>query len=267
MSATFITQQQFDEIDKCMLFVRDSSYRVNHFVLALPSQLRWGAWSAIPQIVQAGPRTRNQWIDHSDADNYLTINRHLDSLLFITDHIITGIGGLSPADRKSPVSKLSGLVAPPKPPVFPWYPRATCLQLISWQTTGLRSAIYKARYTNANYRDVREGVYKILPRLIDFTSRLLQIAQTMPLNSYQREDLPYRAAAFPFFYTVGMAGLANLIAQQDRISKLLEQASPYVDPPDNDKSLARFRSDLEIAGVYLRQARRYCREVAALRGV
>jgi len=264
MNATFITQRQFDDIDTCLSVMAQLSFSVNKFIMRLPWQLRRGALTAIPQTVHDGPPTRDLWVDHSASEDYLSVNKYLDSLLYMTGHVIAGVGALSSADMKSPVSKLPNLVPPPKPPVFPTTPSADCLQILGVRKLGLLAALYKTRYTNANYGYVREGIYKVLPRVIDFTSQLLQTAETMPLYPGQREDLHFRAAVYPRYYSFGMTGMANLVAQQDRISTLLEKATRYVDPYRTDKSLARFRSDLEIAEVYLRQARHYGGEIAAL---
>ena len=264
MRATFITQEQFDDIDKCMSFMAQASPMITNYIMTLPWQLRASALDAIPHSVHDGPPTKTLWIDHSTSEDYLSVNRYLDKLLHITGHVISGVGDLSSADMKSSILKLSSLVAPPKPPVFPSVPLASCLEILTAHRVGLRAALYKARYTNTHYGYLREGIYKVLPRLIDFTSRLLQIAETMPLYPAQREALHFRATAFRRFYTFGMVGMANLIAQQDRIATLLASATVYIDPPKKDKSLARFRSDVKVAEVYLKQARHYGEEVAAL---
>lgn len=266
MSATFITQEQLDDIDTCMSFISVGEREVRRFntLLTLPPNL--GATPVPLAQILDGQKQAALWRQRDYPGSYRSTHTILAEAVYFAHYLIPRLSALSSTNRTSPASIMSKIAPPPgPPPAFAFAPMTDCLQLFKYHMEWVIVAYGLAAYTQKNYDTMRENIARVLPRVIDFTSFHLHTAEAkrppvVGLNAAREFSASARR-----HYTFGMSGMANLLGQQRRITTLLLDASQSFDGLEAFKSVVRFNAELAVIEVKLKQVQRYCSELLALR--
>jgi hypothetical protein len=266
MSATFITQEQFDEIEDCVSFLADAPDRVKQFnaaLFTLPDFLK-----PAPPLsdMLEGQRQMALWTVGYYEVSYRQLHQLLVDALYCFDYLIPQIQPPSTADPDGLAATLSRIPAPPgPPPASALRPITHCLQAYDYHVRMMGQGATYAVFNRALFNATRKSFGQVLPRLLDFMSAQLQIAERLNLPANRLKTARDMLTEAHRHYTFGMNGMANLMAQQSRISTLIGGINQHFNLLLDLGTLRRFRADLEVIQLQATQAQRYCAEILALR--
>lgn len=266
MSGTFISQQQFDDIDACMLYIETLNSAVSGFNGAAEVGQKYGLTHPPTVEMREGETQARLWRLKTEPSFYRFIADHIDELAPFTEFLSAYIRGLSPVQRKGTVSSLSGLSFPPG-----LYPRSSaepitdCLSLLQYHQKWVWAFSELFRIANSGYDAIREAIYRVLPRVFDFMAVHLQIAASKNLSPKRLSAARDHADTVRAHYWAGMGATANFLTQHRRIGALVAQANRRFDQLENIATLSRLDTDMKLTMVELKQAQRLSREIVALR--
>lgn len=266
MNATFITQQQFNDIESCVSYQADATHKVWIFDDALYPTLKIPRPTALHSHILEGEKQMADWNQRYYEASYKLINQVLTDALHFFDYLTPQLKALATVHPDGLSTTLAKISAPPgSKPAYAIGPITNCLQAYDHYVRMLAFAVLYTIGNRDHFNAMRNSFAQVLPRVIDFMSVHLQVAERMNLPADRlktaRDVLTDARGHYPF----GMNGMANLMAQQSRIHTLARQVSQRFNGLVTLGNLRRFRADLEVIHLQAKQAQRYCGEILALR--
>lgn len=267
MPGTFISKQHFTDLDACMAWMASIETTLINFNRETASsglflQLFQTPFAAITE----GKTQAQAWTVKSNPGMFSAIDKQLDSIANFATHLVTHLDPFPFVDRAQLLLALKGFPLPPGPAPHGVTPSMTnCLQLLSYHQRSLALLSETVQASSPGYEAIREGIYKSLPRVIDYMSVRLQ-----PYNPLAKVFAPSTVATQRKrntyqHYTLGIASSANFHAQYRRITVLLGQASWHFGQLLNSQTPSIFSLNVQLLMIEVRHVQRFCREIVALR--
>jgi hypothetical protein len=266
MNATFITQNQFNETNACMLFMESIDPTVSDFNQALELGLRGQLANPPYREMRAGQTQARLWKLKSGQGVYEHTHGILNEAANFADYLTGQIRALSSADKRLPVSHLVNITPPSGPrAMYDSGPAKNCRELLSYHQQWINVLAEFQKATDSDYAALRTGINASLSRVFDYMALHLQPAQIKKPQPARIQTARRHTDSTRKHHRFGMDSIANFLAQQQRIMTLVTGANRYMIQLDNAASVSRLGNDLKLAGLEIRQAQRFCAELAALR--
>jgi hypothetical protein len=266
MNATFITQQQFDDIEGCVSFLADAQGKVNLFITAI-SPIPNSVKLAVPSShIREAEADMGGWNAGYSDTGYRRLHQILVDALYFLDYLIPQIKAPSTPDPNGLSSTLARIPAPPgPPPASAMRPITNCLEAYDHHLRMMGMAGVCALFNRVILTATRNSFGEALPRVIDFMSMHLPLTERPNFPANQAKIARDVLTDARRHYTFGMNGMANLFVQQRRISTLILKIRRGFNLLLDLGTHRRLRADLKVIQLQATQAHRYCGEILALR--
>jgi len=266
MTGTFITQRQFDDIDACMAFIETTPGIVGEFASAAELGNKFGVTRPPTTEMREGASQARFWKLKTDPGFYRLMTGHLKEVASFTQYIDSYIPTLSAVEKRGPVSRLSGLVVPAYLyPATGTEPIKNCLQLLQYHQRWVCVFSEISRVSTSGHQEVRQGIYKVLPRVFDFMSVHLHHANAKCPKPPRIESARKLLHTTRYHYFAGMGATANFLTQHERINYLLAKASESFAGMEKVATLARLATGMKLIMVELDEVQRLGKEIVVLR--
>jgi len=264
MTGTYVSQEQFDDINECMEYMKTPNLGTWQFTQLLGLVPQWPAF--IPNAeIREGARQSSSWDIKSNAGYYLNVATLLAEVINFTDYVVTFAASLTPANNQRGVDVLEQM--PPPPGLKPMYapkPLTDCLQLLKHFQQIMWAKAQMGLLTATAYGNLRQGIYTTLPRVADFMSFYLQRAIMMGGHGPASDTARQFAQNVDRLYVFGMSGMANYLTQAQRIYDVIANTSDRFNALESTKSMRVVVNKMKLIKGDLTDAQRYCEEMAAL---
>ncbi|HXQ99953.1 MAG TPA: hypothetical protein VN798_06150 [Pseudomonas sp.] len=264
MSTTFISKQQLNDLDACMSWMESIETTLRHFnnETAPP-----GALIGTPSAaMQAGKAQAQAWAKKSNPGVFSAIDKHIASMQSFARHLVSHFEPWVNTDQRPYLVHLSRLPLPPGPLPGGLSPSSTnCLELLRYYEDSLLLLSEIVKAWAPGYDALREGIYKSLPRVVDYMTVRLQ-----PYNPQSKVFGPHtiarqRKRATREHYALGMTASANFHAQYRHITLMLGEANGHFGDLVQNPSAHLFSLDLQHVMIELSRVQQLCRELVTLR--
>lgn len=264
MTGTYINQQQFDDINACMDYMKTPDVSAWQFTQLLGLVPQWPAFIPSAEIKEAA-RQSSSWNIKSNADYYLNVATLLAEVISLTDYVVTFAASLTPANRRRGVDVLEQMLPPPGlKPMYATKPLTDGLQLLKHYQQLMWAKAQIGELAATSYGNLRQGIYTTLPRVADFMSFYLRRAIMLGGHGPASDTARQLAQNVDRLYVFGMSGMANYMTQTQRITEVIANASDRLNALERRTSMRVVVNDMKLIKRDLTDAQRYCEEMAAL---
>jgi hypothetical protein len=264
MSGTYINQQDFTDINACMDYMSKADAVAWEFTQILGVHPRYPALTPLAELREAARQSKS-WSLKSDVGYYLNFADLLTELIRFADYLVGLTAASTAADIRRGAVVLEQAAAPPGPePSYAAGAMTNCLQVLRHYQHILSCKSELGRIAAPGYKALRRGIYKTLPRLADFMSFYLRNPAPTRGNRAGSSRPGELAKDLDRVYALGMIGMANFVAQIQRLTGLVSEASHRLTKLETAGSMRKVATQLKLVKRDLIEARRYCEEIAAL---
>lgn len=266
MTATFINQSQFDDIDRCMSFIETMKRTVGEFTHAAELGPGYGVTQPPTVEMNAGENQARLWKLKTEPGFYQFMGKNIEELVLLSQYLDPYISAMSPVEKRRPPSHLNDVSFPcALYPAWGTEPITDCFGLLQYHRKWLLGFSELFRTGVSGHEANREAICNVLPRVFDFMSVHLQVAnarQPKPVRLKSADNI-WRSTRGHYFS--GMGATANLLAQFQRTNYLLAQACESFADMENAATLARLAAGMRLMVAELKQVQQFSEELVALR--
>jgi hypothetical protein len=264
MSGTYINQQDFTDINACMDYMSKADTAAWEFTQILGVYPRHPALSPITELREAARQSKS-WDLKSNVDYYLNFAELLAELIRFTDYVVGLTSEPTAADIRRGAIVLEQAATPSGPePSYATGALTNCLQVLRHYQHMLSCKSELGRIAAPGYEDLRRGIYTTLPRLAHFMSFYLRAPAPTTRNRAGLSKAGELAKDLDRVYALGMIGMANFLAQIQRLTGLVSEASHRLTKLESAGSMRKVATQLKRVKRDLVEAQRYCEDIAAL---
>lgn len=266
MTGTFLSKQHLDELDACMACMATAGSTLQQFNKETASAA--GAQRARMPLnaIFAGKIVGDLWKAASNFGIFGAIEKQLQPIMVFTDRLIALADALPAADTTSLHPWLFKLSPPTGAlPEAATASMTNCWRLLPHHARSLTLLADASNTSNPGYDLLRAGIYKSLPRVIDYMAVRLQLYNSLTKAFSPATVARQRKRLLRRHYLFGMVASADFYVQYRRITVLLGQISRHFAHLLNSKTPAMFSLNLQLVRVELRRVQQLCRELVALR--
>ena len=264
MSGTYLSQQDFNNVDACMDYMSKADEAAGEFTQVLGVYPRYPALTPMAELREAARQSKS-WALKSNVDYYLNFAELLAELIHFADYLVGLTEASTAADIRRGAIVLEQAAAPPGPePSYAAGALTNCLQVLRHYQMILNLQAELGRIATPGYEELRQGIYTTLPRLAQFMSFYLRDPAATGRNHAGLGRAGELAKDLDRVYALGMIGMANFLAQIQRIATLISEANHRLTGVENAGSMRKLATHMKLIKRQLLVAQGYCEEVAAL---
>jgi hypothetical protein len=264
MSGTYINQQDFTDINACMDYMSKADTAAWEFTQILGVYPRYPALTPLAELRKAARQSKS-WSLKRGVDYYLNFAELLAELIRFADYLVALTAASTAADIRREAIVFEQAAAPPgSEPSYAAGALPNCLQVLRHYQMILNLKAGLGRTATPGYEDLRRGIYTTLPRLAQFMSFYLRDLIPTSRNRAGLSRAVELAKTLDRVYALGMIGMANFLAQIQRLTGLVSEASYRLTKLETAGSMRKVATQLKLIKRDLIEGQRYCEEIAAL---